>query len=1108
MFSEEPFGSIVTAPDTNEIAANANGDYGLVVTEVSRSDGLGGWHRTSYAYSDRGRESTKNWGYLGFYATRVTDEQSGIVTYYQFRLDTPHLGKISAMHQYDADFDNATEILTKTETDLAVMVGATSEIVIPYRAKITSMLFEGTGPSGTPVGIMQVENVPTVALGEVNAITTTSRTAASFTETSGGGTFWGDVPEYTLNSVDRTVETTKTYNHETSGSLWLIGFLDSIERKYYDGSSTTGSLDQTQDADFTRYGNTNHIETRTHFPTDPEYTLTTTYGYTPTGHVETETTVGDNVASRTSSALNFIEGRYPTTFRNPLNHDNTVLFDNRFGAIKSVTDPNSRQTSAVFDAFGREISRTSPDGVVTTKSYDRCVNIGGCPLVNSIAPVSRVQTVSQKSSAQVAPIENVYLDVLGRVVRTEIEGFDGTYIRQDTLYDVQGRVHKVSQPYLVTTGSQHFVEYEYDLRDRLSKQTRPDGSYFTIEHSVESGIGVRRTIKERVLKSDGTNLETNNPANHYRERYEIFDRLGQLAESVDDSDAIDGKSVKTSYTYYGSGNPKTITVDSGSSNLVTTLEYDDGGNQTSITGPDVGIVKSKYTALGELREIGYGSAGTDLLTTFSYDLLGRLTNRVDQDATSTWQYDTAANGIGYLHLRSYGSSFTETLSYGSNSLVDSVSTSINAGGMSKNFTHNYLHDSSGRLEFVTFPSGIQIEQDYNAYGYLESVTDTATQTALKTYIELDAFGNPTEEAYGNGVESARSYDPKTGRLTEIDTTIQIGQQVSIYQQNRYKWQSNGLLESRSQLVGGSVIEELFQYDGLNRLTSATTDLVGTDRVLTTSYDDRGNLLSKTSSVAADTDVSNYQYASGKNRLDSVNIAGDTYALSYDSYGNITTYDRPTGDDKFIDWNARNLPSRVTIGSSRNTTSPTARDEFEYGPDDQRFYKKTTWDDGQDQWIEHTFYVGSFEELVTDSKDTAHNLVQKSRIGDNVLHVKTIDYLGATDSSIEYLHRDHLGSVEVVTDEQGLPLRVLGFDPFGSRRKDDWTAALSPSLQLTLADDQRKSTSRGFTGHEHMDRTGFIHMNGRLYDPQLDASSVRIRSFRRRPIARAGIDTAT
>ena len=43
---------------------------------------------------------------------------------------------------------------------------------------------------------------------------------------------------------------------------------------------------------------------------------------------------------------------------------------------------------------------------------------------------------------------------------------------------------------------------------------------------------------------------------------------------------------------------------------------------------------------------------------------------------------------------------------------------------------------------------------------------------------------------------------------------------------------------------------------------------------------------------------------------------------------------------------------------------------------------------------------------------------------------------------------------------------------------------SASERQTLADNQPLKTSRGYTGHEHLDRTGFIHMNGRLYDPQL------------------------
>jgi RHS repeat-associated protein len=371
-----------------------------------------------------------------------------------------------------------------------------------------------------------------------------------------------------------------------------------------------------------------------------------------------------------------------------------------------------------------------------------------------------------------------------------------------------------------------------------------------------------------------------------------------------------------------------------------------------------------------------------------------------------------------------------------------------------------------------------VQHSYNAYGYLESVTDTSTSTDLEEFTSVDAFGNITQETFGNGVTTARAFDAKTGRLTDIDT-----EGSTVLQDEHYAWQSNGILESRTRDHSTQAITETFVHDGLNRLTSATTDL-STDRVLTTSYDLRGNLQQKISSVGGDTNVTDYEYLSDSNRIDTVDIGADTYSLDYDDYGNVTLYDRTSGDDKFIDWNARNLPERITIGTSASTTTPTARDEFEYGPDGQRYYKKSTWQDGSDQWVEHTFYVGNLEELITDTKDTSHKAVQKSRIGDSVLHVKTIDYFNVTDSSIEYLHRDHLGSVAAVTDESGAELRVLGFDPYGERRRSDWTLALTPTEVGDLADDLRKSTSRGYTGHEHLDRTGFVHMNGRVYDPQL------------------------
>jgi hypothetical protein len=50
--------------------------------------------------------------------------------------------------------------------------------------------------------------------------------------------------------------------------------------------------------------------------------------------------------------------------------------------------------------------------------------------------------------------------------------------------------------------------------------------------------------------------------------------------------------------------------------------------------------------------------------------------------------------------------------------------------------------------------------------------------------------------------------------------------------------------------------------------------------------------------------------------------------------------------------------------------------------------------------------------------------------------------------------------------------------FGERRKGDWRVS-DPLLPIIPA-----LTNRGFTGHEHIDEMDLIHMNGRVYDPQI------------------------
>ena len=76
----------------------------------------------------------------------------------------------------------------------------------------------------------------------------------------------------------------------------------------------------------------------------------------------------------------------------------------------------------------------------------------------------------------------------------------------------------------------------------------------------------------------------------------------------------------------------------------------------------------------------------------------------------------------------------------------------------------------------------------------------------------------------------------------------------------------------------------------------------------------------------------------------------------------------------------------------------------------------------------------------------------------------------------YLHRDYLGSIVMLTDENGNIAERRYFDPWGQLRKLE-DAAGNTLDKLTLLD-------RGFTGHEHLQTVGLINMNARLYDPVL------------------------
>ena len=74
-----------------------------------------------------------------------------------------------------------------------------------------------------------------------------------------------------------------------------------------------------------------------------------------------------------------------------------------------------------------------------------------------------------------------------------------------------------------------------------------------------------------------------------------------------------------------------------------------------------------------------------------------------------------------------------------------------------------------------------------------------------------------------------------------------------------------------------------------------------------------------------------------------------------------------------------------------------------------------------------------------------------------------------------MHRDQLGSIVAITDLNGKLVEARHFDAWG--KVLGITDGNGNKLENLLLD-------RGFTGHEHLQTVGLIHMNGRLYDPAL------------------------
>lgn len=897
--------------------------------------------------------------------------------------------------------------------------------------------------------------------------------------------------------------------------------------------------------------------------------VVTTYGYDGFGNRSTATTANDSGATgsavfvaRTSGTtydaqsvavvqavdgtvktVTSPRGMFGTLLTNALNQNETRTFDPRFGAPLSLRGPNALTTSWQVDEFGRTVVEKLADGTSKATFYcfvggrvgDTSSNSQGCPTptaaeIPALAVSFTHAEQRNSANAKIGAFTRVYADALGRTIRTASEAFDGAsqaggaarMVVQDTDYSPQGAVLLQTQPYFLdsssSTSSGNATSDHYGMtRTDYDALGRPVAVY-TLDSKgsqVSVAFGSRGSFtaaRIQVTYSAMVTVTTDDAGYARREEknvngkvVRVTDPLGaQLAHQYDAFDNL----VKTRDALQN----------------VITAAYDVRGRKRMMVDPDLGTVQYDFNALGLLVEqINANQAALGQRTMMSYDLLGRMIQRVEPEYTSNWYYDTYVNGgvcakgIGKLCESTTSTGVRRKYVFDSFGRPSSVRTDITGG---PSFANGIVYDGNGRIGSQTYPTGLSVDYVYTAKGFLHRVnlgqaatisprpaTSGGAPGALASMSagaflwmaqSYSAWGKPDQQAYGNNVISKTGQDGATGRVTSLTAGISARNYVMSYS---YGWDSLNQIRTRSDAIGdgtSGAVTDMLTYDGLGRLYNyvvAAPSLPGLQRTVMLQYNALGMLLSKS-------DVGFYSYpAQGANavRPHALQTVGGASGSSYDYDANGNMKSATSGAYRSITYTSFNLPNSDAQSGGLAAAPGGPRYGWQYDEDHQRIKETLITSAGtRVTWMLHPDSEGglAFESEVAPGGTVSnrHYLTAGGQAIGVLVSNGALPTLGAAQTSptvltgvalvkVEYWHKDYLGSLVATTDHAGNVTQRYSYDPFGKRRVAGGAYDADGNLVYDWNDTNR-GTDRGFTGHEHLDNVGLVHMNGRLYDPRL------------------------
>jgi RHS repeat-associated protein len=508
----------------------------------------------------------------------------------------------------------------------------------------------------------------------------------------------------------------------------------------------------------------------------------------------------------------------------------TCTTGSQCGELETVSDALGHVTTySTYDANGRPLTITDPNGVVTTLTYDARGRL-------------KSRTVgSESTSFAYYPTE-----LLEQVTLPDGSSLSYTY----------DAAHRLTQ---VTDGLGSKIVYSLDAMGNRTAENSYDASG-TLHRTHTRVINTLNEVYQEVNAAgtaavtttfgyDNEGNPTSIDAPLSRNAAESYDALNRVSSITDPG---------TGVTTFGYDAEDDLTSVKDPRNLTTSYGYDGLGDLTSQMSPDTGTTTNTYDSGGNLAT---ATDARGAVATHGYDPLNRVTSIVyslsgTTDQTLSFTYDQGTDGVGHL---TGVSDVNHSMSFSYDGLGEMTGVSQTVSGVTRSITYGY---TAGNLTTMTTPSGQTITYGYNVDHQVTSIT--VNGTTVLSNVSYEPFGPVDGWTWGNGATSSRSFS-EDGLITGISSP---GSQESLGYDNASR--ISGITSTAS---GSS--NWTYGYDPLDRLTSATSSSATEGWT----YDADGNRLTDTGTAP-----STYSISSTSNEISGI-TGSPSRIYTYDAAGN-------------------------------------------------------------------------------------------------------------------------------------------------------------------------------------------------------------------------------